>query len=74
MGVLTMLFRLPLLPLEGVIRVAGLIESQAEQEWHNPAAVRRELEAIAAAYQAGELSAEEVAEAERDAVERLGTS
>jgi hypothetical protein len=74
MGVLTILFRLPLLPLEGVIRVAELVESQAEQEWHNPAAVRMELEAIAAADQAGELSADEVAQAERDAVARLMTS
>lgn len=71
MGVLTVLFRLPLLPVNGVVRVAELVRDQAEQELHDPGSVRRELEAIAAAYHAGELSADQVARAQRDAVARL---
>ena len=73
MGPLTLLFRLPLLPVHGVIRIAELVSEQADQELHDPASVRRELEALAAAYQAGELTADQVAQGQRDAVARLRT-
>jgi Gas vesicle protein G len=68
---LTLLLRLPFLPIEGVVRLAGLIEDQAEREFHDPAAVRRELEAAADARAAGTISDAELAEIERQATARL---
>ena len=71
MGLLTLLFRLPFLPVQGVIRLGQLIEEQAEQELHDPASVRRQLEEIEHAQRAGEMSSEEVARAEAQAVGRV---
>jgi Gas vesicle protein G len=71
MGLLTMLFGLPLLPVQGVIRLGQLIEEQAEQELHDPASVRRQLEEIEQAQSAGEMSSEEVSRAEAQALGRV---
>ena len=71
MGVLTLLFQLPFLPVQGVIRLGQLIEEQAEQELHDPASVRRQLEEAEQAHSAGEMSSEDVARAEAQAVGRL---
>jgi hypothetical protein len=71
MGLVTWLFRLPILPVEGVIRIGQLIEEQAEQELHDPASVRRQLEEIEQAQSAGEMSSEDVARAEAQAVGRV---
>lgn len=71
MGLFALLLGWPLLPLKGVVNLAGVIQDQAEQELHDPAAVRRQLEAIAAAQEAGEISEEEAAEQQRAATARL---
>jgi len=71
MGLVTLLFRLPFLPVEGVIRIGQLIEEQAEQELHDPASVRRQLEEIEQAQGAGEMSSEDVSRAEAQAVGRV---
>jgi hypothetical protein len=71
MALLTLLFRLPLLPVQGVIRLGQLIEEQAEQELHDPASVRRQLEEVEQAQSAGEMSNEDVARAEAQALGRL---
>jgi hypothetical protein len=71
MGLLTLLFRLPLLPVEGVIRLGEIIEEQAEQELHDPASVQRQLEEIEQAQSAGEMSSEDAAQAEAQAIGRL---
>jgi hypothetical protein len=71
MGLLMLLFRLPLLPVQGVIRLGQLIEEQAEQELHDPASVRRQLEEAEQAQSTGEMSNEDVARAEAEAVGRL---
>jgi hypothetical protein len=71
MGLVTLLFRLPILPVEGVIRIGQLIEEQAEQELHDPASVRRQLEEIEQAHSAGKMSSEDVARAEAQAVGRV---
>ena len=42
MGLLTMPFRLPLRPLQGVIKLAEVIKEQAEREMYDPARIRRE--------------------------------
>jgi hypothetical protein len=68
---LTLLLRLPFLPIEGVVRLAELIEEQAEREFHDPATVRRELEAAAEARAADAISDTELAEIERRATARL---
>ena len=67
---LTLPFRLPLLPLHGVLRLAQLIEEEADRQLTDPARIRRELEAIEEARQAGEISDEEAAELQREAVAR----
>jgi hypothetical protein len=71
MNLLTLLFRLPFLPLQGIIQLAELLRDQAEQELHDPAAVRRQLEELERAEQAGELSEEDAAAAEQQAISRV---
>ncbi|MEV4168441.1 gas vesicle protein GvpG [Nonomuraea sp. NPDC049709] len=61
------IFTWPLAPVRGLIRLAELIQDQADRELHNPAAVRRKLEEIEAAREAGEITEEE----ERRAVEQV---
>ena len=64
MEVLTLLFRLPFLPVQGVIRLAELIEEQAESEYHDPARIRRELEEAQRQRDAGEITDDELAQIE----------
>jgi hypothetical protein len=71
MNLLTLPFKLPLLPVQGFIRLAEMIQEQAEQELYNPAAVRRQLEDVEQAQASGEISDQEAAEAEDEAVGRL---
>jgi hypothetical protein len=71
MDLLTLLFRLPFLPLRGFIRLAQILQEQAEQELYSPAAVKRQLEEIEEAQHAGRLSGEKVEELEYQAVGRL---
>ena len=71
MGPLTLLFRLPLMPITALIRLAEIIDEEAQRELHSPLALRRALEDIEEAQESGQASEEEVAEAERDAVSRL---
>jgi Gas vesicle protein G len=66
-GLVSTIFTWPLAPVRGLVRLAELIQEQADKELRNPAAVRRRLEAIEAARQAGEISEEE----ERQAVEQV---
>jgi hypothetical protein len=68
---LTLPFKLPLLPLQAVIRLAKLIEEQAEQELHDPARVRRELEDAQRRAEAGEITDEELAQTENAALSSL---
>ena len=73
MGLLTLPFRLPLLPLQAVIRLAEVIGDQAERELHDPARVRRELEEAQRRHTAGEISDEELSWIENEATSRLLT-
>ncbi len=70
MGLLTLPFRLPLVPLHAVIRLAQLIEEEAERKLADPATIRRELEAIEQARHSGEITDEQAAELQREAVAR----
>jgi hypothetical protein len=71
MSLLTLPFRLPLLPLRAVVRLAQLIEDEAERQLADPATVRRELEQIERARASGEISAEEAARLQDEAVVRF---
>ena len=64
MELLTLLFRLPFLPVQAVIRLGELIEEQAEGEYHDPARIRRELEEAQRQRDAGEITDEELAQIE----------
>lgn len=71
MGLLTLPFRLPLLPLRGVVRLAQIIQEEAEGQLADPATVRRELEQIEHMRAAGEISEEEAARLQNEAVARF---
>jgi hypothetical protein len=71
MGLLSSIFGFPLLPVRGVISLGELIQRRVEEEWHDPASVRRELEAIEKARAAGEITIEEEAEMQERALARL---
>ena len=72
MDPLTLLLRLPFLPLQGVIKLGELVGEQADRELHDPAAIRRRLEEAVEARSSGEASEQDVAQTEREAVGRLG--
>ena len=71
MELLTLLFRLPLMPLKGFVQLAGILHEQAERELRDPASVRRQLEAADQARVSGEMSDQDVAHVEGQAVGRL---
>lgn len=62
MNLLTFLFRLPLLPMQGFIKLASAISEEAERERANPATIRHELEHAERARETGEMSDEQAAE------------
>jgi hypothetical protein len=70
MGLLTLPFRLPLLPLRGVVRLAQLIQEEAERELADPATARHELEQIEQEQASGEISDQEAAHLENEVVAR----
>jgi hypothetical protein len=71
MELLTLLLRLPFLPLKGTIRLAEIIHDEAERELRDPARVRRELEEAQRRREAGEISEEELARFEEQAMSPL---
>ncbi|MFI6600248.1 gas vesicle protein GvpG [Nonomuraea sp. NPDC050536] len=62
MGLIGLLFGWPLAPLRGVIKLGEVIQEEAERQLHDPAVVRRKLEAIEAAMAEGRISEEQAAE------------
>ena len=71
MGLLTLPFRLPFLPVQAVVRLAQVIEEEAERTYYDPATIRRELAEIERARAAGEISEEEAAQLQDEVVARL---
>jgi Gas vesicle protein G len=71
MGLLTGLVTLPLAPVRGVIWLGEKLEAEARRQWTDPAAVRRQLAEVDAAYEAGELTAEERDRLQDELVARL---
>jgi len=72
MGLLTLPFKLPLLPVKGFLRLGELIQEETERQLHDPARIRRELEEAQWQRAAGKISDEELSRAEHEAVARLG--
>ena len=62
MGLLTFLFRLPLLPVQGLVKLGAVIKDEADREMASPATIRRELEQAERARESGEMSDEQAAE------------
>jgi hypothetical protein len=54
-----------------VVRLAAFLKERAEAELYDPVRIRRQLEDVAAALAAGEISAEEAAGREEELLERL---
>ena len=71
MGLITGLLTLPLAPVRGVVWLGEQLESEARRQWSDPATVRRELAAVEAAYEAGELTEEERDAGQDELVARL---
>jgi hypothetical protein len=69
MGLFSSIAMLPLAPVRGVISLAEVIQRQVEQELHNPANTRRELEALEEARERGEISAKDEREAQKRILE-----
>jgi hypothetical protein len=74
MELLTLLFRLPFMPLQSFIRLGEVLQEQAERELRDPASVRRQLEQAQQAHESGEMSDADLADVEGQAVDRLLTS
>ena len=73
MGLLTLPFRLPILPLKGFIRLGELIAEQTERELRDPARVRRELEEAQWQHARGAISEEDVSRIQQKAISSLVT-
>jgi cytochrome c-type biogenesis protein CcmH/NrfG len=74
MGIFSTIFGLPLAPMRGVIALGEVIARQVDQELHNPAVTRRQLEELEQARERGEISAEEESEAQEEILQtRLHT-
>jgi Gas vesicle protein G len=70
-GLVSSLFTLPFLPVQGVIKLGELIQQQVEQELTSPMAVHARLEEVERQRQAGLISADEEAEAQQEILSRL---
>ena len=71
MNPFTLLFRLPLMPVQKVVQLGGVLQEHAERELRDPANVRRQLEQAERARAAGEISDEELAREQERAIGRL---
>lgn len=71
MGLLSSIIGLPFAPIRGVVRLGELIQDQVEQQMHDPARIRRELEEIDAAARAGAMSPDDKRAAQQRVVGRV---
>jgi Gas vesicle protein G len=71
MGLLSLPFRLPFLPVQAVVRIAEVIQEEAERTYYDPATIRRELAEIERARAAGDISEKDAAQLQNEVVARL---
>jgi hypothetical protein len=69
MGLFSGIAKLPLAPVRGVISLAEVIQRQVEQELHNPARTRRQLEELEEARERGEISPDEERQVQKQILE-----
>jgi hypothetical protein len=74
MGLITGLLGLPLAPVRGTIWAAEQVLGQAEDEYYDPARIRRQLEDVDRKRENGELTEEEATVIEDELVDRLMVS
>jgi hypothetical protein len=65
------LLTLPLAPVRGVVWLGEKLEEEARRQWSDPAAVRQQIAQVDAAYEAGEITAEQRDQLEDELVARL---
>jgi hypothetical protein len=71
MGLISGLLTLPLAPVRGTVWLAERIQEQAENELYDESAIRMGLLELEQARESGELTEEEIDEAENALLERL---
>ena len=71
MGLITGLLTLPLAPVRGTAWVAQQILDQAEEEFYDPAKIRRQLDDVDRRRENGELTDDEATALEDELVDRL---
>lgn len=71
MGLISSILTLPFLPVQGVVKLAEVIEQQVQQQLTSPMAIRAQLEEIERQRRAGLISEEEEAEAQQEVLGRL---
>lgn len=69
MGLFSAIAKLPLAPVYGVVSLAEVIQRQVEQELHNPANTRRQLEELEEARARGDISPDEERKAQKEVLE-----
>jgi Gas vesicle protein G len=69
MGLLSGIAKLPVAPVRGVIWLGEVIQRQVDQELHNPARTRRQLEELEEARERGEISADEEKQVQKQILE-----
>jgi hypothetical protein len=74
MGLITGLLTLPLAPVRGVMWVGEQLQHEAERELDQPARLRRELAALQAALERGELDEDEFERREDALLDELEAS
>jgi len=73
-GLLTGLLTLPLAPVRGTVWIAERLIDEAERELGDETAIRRQLTELEIRYELGEISDDELAEAEDALLARLAAS
>lgn len=74
MGLISGLFSAPLAPIKGTVWIAEQVQDEAERQYYDPGAIRRQLEDVGKARQDGQLSDEEATAMEKELIGRLITS
>lgn len=71
MGLFSSILGLPFAPIRGTIWVAEKVKEEAERQYYDPGLIRRKLEEVADAKEAGTITEEEAADLEKELVGRL---
>lgn len=58
-------------PIKGTIWVAEQLKDEAERQYYDPGAIRRQLEEVSQARQDGRLTDQEATEMEKELIQRL---